>query len=372
MDAIKLYLKDIRTLPLLTPLQERDTARKVRKGDKKARQKMIKSNLRLVINIAKKYSYLGVPMLDLIEEGNLGLMKAVNKYDPEKGYRFSTYAAWWIKQYITRAVANQGKTVRIPVYVMEMLMRFQKVKKHLAQLQKKNPQLSDMAKKMKLPLSRVKQLNRMVSNIASLNAPIGESGGSEFMDLIEDESIVTAVDELSKFLLQERIKGLLEKMTPREKKILTLRFGLEDGVPHTLRDTAKNFGITRERVRQIEAACMMKLRKMMEEQEKEAEDRLLKGKSTRKSSRVNKIVKVVRRVVGMKSLKYSAKGAVKKATARKPDGKTKKVTVGKSEKITDRRKLSSDRRKPVSDRREKDAVRVETIKKGVKGKKGNT
>ena len=128
MDAIKLYLKDIRTLPLLTPEQERDVSRRVRKGDKKARLRMIKSNLRLVINIAKKYSYLGVPMLDLIEEGNLGLMKAVNKYDPEKGYRFSTYAAWWIKQYITRAVANQGKTVRIPVYVMEMLMRFQKVK----------------------------------------------------------------------------------------------------------------------------------------------------------------------------------------------------------------------------------------------------
>jgi len=279
MDAIKLYLRDIRDLPLLTQPEEKALAEKVKKGNKKARQKMIQSNLRLVINIAKKYSYLGVPMLDLIEEGNLGLMKAVSKYDPYKGYRFSTYAAWWIKQYITRAVANQGKTVRIPVYVMEMLMRFQKVKKALQQKQHKNPQLSDIAKKMKLPVSRIKQLNHMASNIASLNAPIGEAGDSEFMDLIEDESIVNSVDELSKFLLHERIEGLLSKMAEREQKILRLRFGLDDeGIAHTLRDTAKHFGITRERVRQIEAACMLKLRKMMEEQEQEAMDKL-----TRKS-----------------------------------------------------------------------------------------
>ena len=284
MDAIKLYLKDIRDLQLLTPDEEKELAQRVKKGNKKARQLMIKSNLRLVINIAKKYSYLGVPMLDLIEEGNLGLMKAVSKYDPDKGYRFSTYAAWWIKQFITRAVANQGKTVRVPVYVMEMLMRFQKVKKQLSQNLKKNPQLSDIAKKMKMPVGRVRQLNHMASNIASLNAPIGESGDSEFMDLIEDESIVNSVDELSKFLLHERIEKLLEKMTPREKKILTLRFGLgKDDISHTLRDTAKHFGITRERVRQIEAACMLKLRKMMEDQEKDAETRLTrKGKKKKR------------------------------------------------------------------------------------------
>ncbi|MDD4013126.1 MAG: RNA polymerase sigma factor RpoD/SigA [Candidatus Omnitrophica bacterium] len=289
MDAIKLYLKDIRDLPLLTPEREKELARKVKKGDKKARQEMIKSNLRLVINIAKKYSYLGVPMLDLIEEGNLGLMKAVSKYDPEKGYRFSTYAAWWIKQYITRAVANQGKTVRIPVYVMEMLMRFQKVRKHLSQKDKKTPQVNEIAKAMKLPVARVRQLNHMAANIASLNAPIGESGESEFMDLIEDESIVNSVDELSKFLLHERIEGLLGKMTEREKKILTLRFGLcEDGVAHTLRDTAKNFGITRERVRQIEASCMQKLKKMMEDQEKESELFMKDGGKAKKKESITK------------------------------------------------------------------------------------
>jgi RNA polymerase primary sigma factor len=287
MDAIKLYLKDIRDLPLLTAEEEKTLAGKIKKGNKKARQQMIKSNLRLVINIAKKYSYLGVPMLDLIEEGNLGLMKAVTKYDPDRGYRFSTYAAWWIKQYITRAVANQGKTVRIPVYVMEMLMRFQKVKKHLSQKHKRSPQMKDIAKKMKLPMSRVKQLNHMASNITSLNTPIGESGDSEFMDLIEDESIVNSVDELSKFMLHERIEGLLTKMTDREKKILTLRFGLgEDGVTHTLRDTAKHFGITRERVRQIEVSCMQKLRKMMEDQEEESLNKM--RKRARKRKRIHK------------------------------------------------------------------------------------
>ncbi|MFH1836997.1 MAG: sigma-70 family RNA polymerase sigma factor [Candidatus Omnitrophota bacterium] len=283
MDAIKLYLKDIRDLPLLSPLAEKQLAEKVKKGDKKARQQMIKSNLRLVINIAKKYSYLGVPMMDLIEEGNLGLMKAVSKYDPDKGYRFSTYAAWWIKQFITRAVANQGKTVRIPVYVMEMLMRFQKVKKHLIQKMKKNPRMSDIAKRMKLPVARVRQLNQMASSVSSLNAPIGESGDSEFMDLIEDENIVNSVDELSKFLLHERIEGLLSKMTEREERILRLRFGLtEEGSFHTLRDTAKHFGITRERVRQIEAACIQKLKKMMEEQEEEALGLLKKSRKKKK------------------------------------------------------------------------------------------
>lgn len=270
MDAIRLYLKDIKRLNLLTAEEEIDLANKIKRGDKLARAKMIQSNLRLVINIAKKYSHLGVSMLDLIEEGNLGLMKAVEKFNPKKGYRFSTYAAWWIRQYISRAIANQGKTVRMPVYIIELMMRFKKVTEHLTNALKRKPKLSEIAKRMKLPMKRAKQLNRIASGSSSLNAPVGEDGSTEFMDLIEDENNVSAVDELSNFLTQERIKGLLEKMSKREQKILVLRFGLKDGVSHTLRDTAKHFGITRERVRQIESAAMRKMREFIIQQEKEA------------------------------------------------------------------------------------------------------
>jgi len=268
MDNIRLYLKDIKNLPLLLPKEEVEIAKKIIKGDKRARQKMIQSNLRLVINIAKKYSYLGVPMLDLIEEGNLGLMKAVEKYNYKRGYRFSTYAAWWIKQYITRAIANQGKTVRIPVYVIELLMRFKKVTGQLSHRFKRKPRLNEISKKMKMPLKRVRQLNRMASTVSSLNAPVDESGSTEFMDLIEDEKGAQEAGELSNFLLHERVKDLLYRMTPRERKILSLRFGLKDGVKHTLRETAVQFGITRERVRQIESIAMRKLRELMKEEGK--------------------------------------------------------------------------------------------------------
>jgi len=270
MDSIRLYLKDIKKLPLLTAEEEIDLAEKIKKGDKHARAKMIQSNLRLVISIAKKYSHLGVSMMDLIEEGNLGLMKAVEKYNPKKGYRFSTYAAWWIRQYISRAIANQGKTVRMPVYIIELLMRFKKITDHLTNSKKRKPKLDEVAKRMGLPMKRVKQLSKMVAGTSSLNAPVGEEGSTEFLDLIEDENIVSAVDSLSNFLTQERIQLLLEKMSKREQKILSLRFGLKDGSPHTLRDTAKHFGITRERVRQIESAAMKKMRELMQVQDKEA------------------------------------------------------------------------------------------------------
>jgi len=269
MDNIRLYLKDIKHLPLLTAKEEVDLAKKIIKNDKHARHKMIQSNLRLVINIAKKYSYLGVPMLDLIEEGNLGLMKAVDKYNHKKGYRFSTYAAWWIKQYITRAIANQGKTVRIPVYVIELLMRFKKISGQLSHKLKRKPRLDEVAKKMRMPMGRIRQLNKMANTVSSLNAPVDQSGSTEFMDLIEDEKVAKEVGELSNFLLHERIKDLLHKMMPRERKILSLRFGLKDGVRHTLRETAKDFGITRERVRQIEGVAMRKLREYMTEEEGE-------------------------------------------------------------------------------------------------------
>lgn len=268
MDAIRLYLDDIKKVPLLTAEEEVILANKIKRGDKAARSRMIQSNLRLVINIAKKYSHLGVSMLDLIEEGNLGLMKAVEKFNPKRGYRFSTYAAWWIRQFVSRAIANQGKTVRIPVYVIELLMRYKKVNDALTLSMKRKPRSSEIAKRMKIPVKRVKQLSKMVTGISSLNAPVGEDEATEFINLIEDENMVSASEGLSNFLMSERIKGLLDRMSPREKKILSLRFGLKDGNQHTLRDTAKHFGITRERVRQIESAAMKKMREMMVMQEK--------------------------------------------------------------------------------------------------------
>ncbi len=275
MDAIKRYLKEIKDIPLLTAQEEIDLAKKIKKGNKRAKEKMIRSNLRLVINIAKRYGYLGVPIMDLIEEGNLGLMKAVGKYNPKRGYRFSTYAAWWIKQYITRAIANQGKTIRIPVYMVEMIMKFKKVSEQLFNKLKRRPRMAEVARKMRVSIKKVKQLNKMMTKIASLNAPIGDSGSAEFGDLVEDESIGTAVEETAAFLQRERIQTLLkDKMSPRERKILSLRFGLKDGITHTLRDTAKHFGITRERVRQIENQAMKKLKVHIIEQE----EALTKGK----------------------------------------------------------------------------------------------
>src|SRR3989338_3428463 len=174
MDPIRLYLKDIKNLPLLTPEEEISLAKRIKRGDKLARHKMIQSNLRLVINIAKRYSGLGVSMLDLIEEGNLGLMKAVEKFNPKKGYRFSTYAAWWIRQYISRSIANQGKTVRIPVYITEMISRFKKVTELLSDSLKRKPRLNEIAKRMRLPMKRVRLLNKMMTGVSSLNAPIGK------------------------------------------------------------------------------------------------------------------------------------------------------------------------------------------------------
>jgi RNA polymerase primary sigma factor len=272
MDLIKRYLKEIKDIPLLTSKQEIDLANKIKKGDDEARQKMIRANLRLVINIAKRYSYLGVPMMDLIEEGNLGLMKAVQKYNPKRGYRFSTYAAWWIKQYITRAIANQGKTIRVPVYMVELLMKFKKVTEMLMIKLKRKARSAEIARKMKVSVKKVNQLSKMASKISSLNAPVGSSGTAEFMDLIEDESIASADNEVGSYLQRERIAELMKNMTPRERKILSLRFGLKDGESHTLRDTAKYFGITRERVRQIESAAMQKLKNIIIQQESGAKN----------------------------------------------------------------------------------------------------
>ncbi|MBU0758880.1 MAG: RNA polymerase sigma factor RpoD/SigA [Candidatus Omnitrophica bacterium] len=260
MDSIKLYLRAIKDIPLLTADQEKSLARKIKRGDKKARKTMIQSNLRLVINIAKRYSKLGVPMMDLIEEGNLGLIKAVKKFNPSRGYRFSTYAAWWIKQYITRAIANQGKTIRIPVYMTEIINRWKRVTEQLTQKYGRKPKSKEIAKKMKLSIRRVREISEVATKISSLDAPIGDDGTGQFMDLIQDETSSSPMDNVTDVLRRERVDKLLDRMNEREKKILDLRFGLRDGTTHTLGETAKYFNITRERVRQIESAALEKLR----------------------------------------------------------------------------------------------------------------
>ncbi len=261
-EPIRSYLKDIKPISLLTAKQEIELANRIKRGDTRAKRQMILANLRLVINIAKRYSHLGVPLLDLIEEGNLGLIRAVTKYNPSKGFRFSTYGAWWIRQYITRAIANQGKTVRIPVYMTEILSKFKRVIEQLTQKMGRKPFPQEIARRMRLPLSRVERLQELVtaSQMTSLETPVGEEGEMEMIDLIEDEHAPSAEDQLTRFLQREHIDALFKHMNERERHVLSLRYGLEDGVSRTLGETAKHFGITRERVRQIEVAAMRKLR----------------------------------------------------------------------------------------------------------------
>ncbi len=265
MDPIRSYLKDIKSIPLLTAKQEIELAKRIRKGDARAKRQMTLANLRLVINIAKRYYHLGVPLLDLIEEGNIGLMKAVTKYNPRKGFRFSTYGAWWIRQYITRAIANQGKTVRIPVYMTELLSKFKRVTEQLSQKLGRKPTSGELTKRMHLPIERVERLQELVTSAqtTSLDTPVGEEGETEMIDLLQDETIPSPDEDITRFLQHERIAALLAKMNERERRILTLRYGLDDGISRTLGETAKYFGITRERVRQIEVVAIRKLRALI-------------------------------------------------------------------------------------------------------------
>lgn len=259
-DPMELYLKEIESIPLLSPEEEVKLAGKVRKGDKSARRKMIRSNLRLVISIAKRYAHLGLPLSDLVEEGNLGLMKAVSKYNPDKGYRFSTYASWWIKQAIMRALSDQGKTIRVPVYMSEMIARLKKVTESLSQRLGRRPTLREVAKVMKLPLPRIREIKEMAKRPASLDAFISEEGTGQLMDLIEDETVAAPSKGVDELMRHERVVELLEMLDKREAEILSLRFGLRDGRSRTLAETAKKFGLTRERVRQIESAAIRKLK----------------------------------------------------------------------------------------------------------------
>ena len=270
MESLKLYLKEVRNIPLLTPKEEIDLTRKVKKGDEMARKAMIRANLRLVINLAKRYMYLGIPLIDLIEEGNLGLIKAVEKFEPSKGFRFSTYAAWWIKQGITRSISEQGKMIRIPVYMNELISKWRKTKERLSQKLKRMPKDEEIAKKLKLSKDKVEQINFwMSSSTSSLDAPIGDEENSQVSDLIEDKNTASPDATIGIMMDKERVNNLLDIMNDREKEILDMRFGLHDSRTHTLAEVADKLGVSRERIRQIEEAALKKIKKLVTDQESE-------------------------------------------------------------------------------------------------------
>lgn len=268
MEALKTYLKEIRHIPLLTAKEEIDLSKRIKKGDEQARKSMIRSNLRLVINISKRYMHLGIPFLDLIEEGNLGLMKAVDKFDPKRGFRFSTYAAWWIKQGITRSISEQGKMIRVPVYMNDLMSKWRKTKEQLAQRLKRIPSDKEVAVRLKLPDDKIEEINFwMTTTTSSLDAPVGEESEGQVSDLIEDQTAIAPDSEIEQFFDKERLKSLLQLMTDREKEILDLRFGLSHAKGYTLAQIAKKLGVSRERIRQIEEAALNKLRKLVKKQE---------------------------------------------------------------------------------------------------------
>ncbi|MFA4842661.1 MAG: RNA polymerase sigma factor RpoD/SigA [Candidatus Omnitrophota bacterium] len=270
MEAIKTYLKEVRATPLLTAKEEVTLSRRIKKGDEQARKKMIQANLRLVINIAKRYMYLGIPLLDLIEEGNLGLMKAVDKFKPSKGFRFSTYAAWWIRQAITRSISEQGKMIRVPVYMNELITKWKKTKEQMGHRLKRPPSDDELAKKMKLSEEKRKQVTFWLSTTtSSLEAPVGAESEGQVKDLIEDEASVPPDTEIEHLMDRERVDDLMGVMSGREKEILDLRFGLSGSRPHTLAEVARKFGLSRERIRQIEETALKKLRKFVRDKEEE-------------------------------------------------------------------------------------------------------
>jgi len=267
MESIKAYLKDVRPIPLLTAQEEIDLAKRIQKGDKKARDQMIRSNLRLVISIAKRYSNLGVPLSDLIEDGNIGLMKSVDKFDPDRGFRFSTYATWWIKQGISRAIIDQGKMIRVPVYMNEEILRYKKAIEVMTHKLKRKPRLGEIAKKLQVTVNKVKDLEGSIARMSSLDAPIGEDGDGQVKDIIEDNSIIAPDEQLEIFFNKERARQILASLAERERIIIEMRFGLSDGEIYTLAKIAEKLGVSRERVRQLEEATIKKLRQVIKDQE---------------------------------------------------------------------------------------------------------
>lgn len=259
-DPVKVYLKEIGKIPLLTPEEEIELSMRISMGDEAAKQRFIESNLRLVVSIAKRYSGRGMQFLDLVQEGNLGLIKAVEKYDYTKGFKFSTYATWWIRQAITRAIADQARTIRIPVHMVETINKVKKTNSMLLHKNGYEPSVEEIAAELKISPDRVREIMRMAQEPVSLETPIGEEEDSHLGDFIPDEEALAPPDAASQALLKEALDQVLSTLTEREAKVLRLRFGLDDGHPRTLEDVGEEFNVTRERIRQIEAKALRKLR----------------------------------------------------------------------------------------------------------------
>ncbi len=259
-DPVRMYLKEIGRVPLLTAEEEVALAKRMQDGDEEAQKRLAEANLRLVVSIAKRYVGRGMLFLDLIQEGNLGLIKAVEKFDYTKGYKFSTYATWWIRQAITRAIADQARTIRIPVHMVETINKLIRVSRQLLQQLGREPVPEEIAKEMDISVERVREIMKIAQEPVSLETPIGEEEDSHLGDFIEDQDAPAPADAASFMLLKEQLEEVLDTLTPREEKVLRLRFGLDDGRARTLEEVGQNFGVTRERIRQIEAKALRKLR----------------------------------------------------------------------------------------------------------------
>jgi len=259
-DPVRMYLKEIGKVPLLTADEEITLAQRMEEGDVQAKHMLTKANLRLVVSIAKRYVGRGMQFLDLIQEGNLGLIKAVEKFDYRKGYKFSTYATWWIRQAITRAIADQARTIRIPVHMVETINKLIRVSRQLLQEYGREPHASELAREMGLPEDKVREIRRIAQEPVSLETPIGEEEDSHLCDFIPDDDIPAPSDAAAFTLLKEQLMEVLDTLAPREKKVLRLRFGLDDGRARTLEEVGREFNVTRERIRQIEAKALRKLR----------------------------------------------------------------------------------------------------------------
>ena len=258
-DSVKMYLKEIGKIELLNADQERDIAQRMADGDEEAKEMLINSNLRLVVSIAKKYMNRGLSLLDLIQEGNIGLIKAVDKFDYTKGFKFSTYATWWIRQAITRAIADQARTIRIPVHMVETINKLTRVQRQLVQDLGREPTTEELAKEMGMDAAKIREIQKISQDPISIDKPVGEEEDSHLVDFISNDELAAPEEEVARILLKEDLIKALNSLTERERKVIELRFGLKDGIPMTLEQVGKKLGVTRERIRQIEAKAIRKL-----------------------------------------------------------------------------------------------------------------